>query len=135
MTIEAALQENTAALRDHAAALRAVAESNFGKPGVHGGDKPAAAPAKPTKAPAAATGEAAAPDYEKVVNPKILECVKKAGRETAVSILAQYKDADGNPCKNGKGLQAADYAKVVSDCDSAIIGAGAIKTAEEAPLV
>lgn len=139
MSLEAALQENTAALN----AVRAVMESNFGKPGVHGGDKPGAGAASvktetktagATKAAAPAAAAAATsdvPDYEKVVNPKVLEVVKKAGRDVAVALLATFKDSEGNPVKNGKGLQPSDYAAVVRACDAAISAAAAPKVAAE----
>lgn len=133
MSLEQAVVENTAALNNVAALL-----ANFGKPVLQGSG--AAAPAKPAKAAPAPAAVAAAPapqaatlDYETVVNPKILETVKKAGRETAIKILAEFKNADGKPAANGKQVQPADYAELIAKCDE-MIALKANATAE-APLV
>lgn len=141
MSIEQAIQENTAELRNVIAAL-----SNFGKPLVHGsGQTSDAAPPKPAKA-ATPTGKpaAAAPapapvatlDYETVVNPKIMECVKKAGREITIAILAQFKGPKGEPAKNGKEIQLPDYPELIAKCDEAItLRTAPAAAAAEAPLV
>lgn len=138
MSIEQAIQENTAELRNVAALL-----SNFGKPLVHGsGQTSDAAPPKPAKATpagkpvgaaAAATTAAATLDYETVVNPKIMECVKKAGREVTIAILAQFKGPKGEPAKNGKEIQLPDYPELIAKCDEMI--ALRATPAAEAPLV
>lgn len=137
MSIEQAIAENTAELRNVAALL-----SNFGKPLVHGsGQTSDAAPPKPAKAtpaakPAAAAAAAATLDYETVVNPKIMECVKKAGREVTIAILAQFKGPKGEPAKNGKEIQLPDYPELIAKCDEMIaLRATPAAAAAEAPLV
>lgn len=113
MSLEQALSDNTAAVKALTEAM------NLGKPALTAAAPPAAAKAN-SKAPP----PAGVIDYASVVNPKVLEAVRKAGREATVAILASFSGATGKPAANGKEVQSADYPALVAKLQAAIDAAG-----------
>lgn len=138
MSLELALQQNTAALNAQAAAINALAAiltaggaSVLPAVNVEAGEQPAPAEStkttrtKPKKeaAPAAETvaeagtsedepGEqtSAAPTYTETM-PFVINVSRAKGREAALDVLRKY-----GATKGLSEVKASDYAKVIADC-------------------
>lgn len=124
MSLEAAIQENTATMRE------LINKLGTG-PALPGVDKPAAAPAparpaatKPPQAPKgaapAASVAASAPaatyrDAERAV----LDLAKVKQREAAVKLLATFKGADGKPATNLKQVLEKDWGALIAAAKTA----------------
>lgn len=135
MSLEQALEKNTAAVNALNETIgKAKLMAHTEQPGmVLGAAAGAQAASKAAKVPtpealaanaaaeaAKAVAAAAAPDYEKVVNPLILKCAQVTTRATAGSILATFTSVDGKPCTNGKHVKPEDYASLVQKLNAAI---------------
>lgn len=128
MSLEQAIEKNTAALNVLNETLgRAKLMAHPEQPGKTA-TKPEAAPAAakvptPEAVAAKAASEAAAaaaPDYQKVVNPLILECAKVTTKAATLAILGGFTTTEGAPCANGKQVKPEDYASLVQRLRAAI---------------
>jgi hypothetical protein len=128
MSLELALEKTTAALNALNETLgRAKLQAHPEQPS-KAATKAQAEPA-PAKVPtpeaiaanaAAEAAKAAAPDYEKVVNPLILKCAQVTTKATAISILGTFTSAAGTPCSNGKHVKPEDYSALMVKLNAAI---------------
>lgn len=135
MSLELALEKNTAAVEKQTVAMTALGEL-LGKAKLQAHpEQPSKAATKAQDAPAPAkvptpeavaanaaaeAAKAAAPDYEKVVNPLILKCAQVTTKATAISILGTFTSAAGTPCSNGKHVKPEDYSALMVKLNAAI---------------
>lgn len=134
MSLEQALDKNTAALNAlnetiGKAKLMAHPDQPAAKAATKAAEPPAAAKVPTPEAIAAnaavEAAKAAAPDYDKVVNPLILKCAQTTTKAATLAILGGFTSADGKPCANGKQIKPEDYARLVQQLNAAITSAGA----------
>lgn len=124
MSLEQAVQENTAAVRALIAALAgstiaSAANENVAQPDAAKPTKPKAV--KTEAAPAPAPVDIAkdaytppTPDYDKEVAPLLTKVLKAGGRQTLMSLFGRFKVA------NGGQLKAEQYAQVIADCGATL---------------
>lgn len=128
MSLELAIEKNTAAVNALAEVIGKAKLSAHPEQPSKAATKAQDAPA-PAKVPtpeavaanaAAEAAKAAAPDYEKVVNPLILKCAQVTTKATAISILGTFTSVDGKPCSNGKHVKPEDYSALMVKLNAAI---------------
>lgn len=87
--------------------------------------KIAAEAASKAKSAEAGAASSDAPDYNKVVYPKLLGLVNAKGKDAWVSLAAEFKNEAGVPPAKGANVDPKDYARLVARIDE-LMGEGEV---------